>query len=93
MNGAGGLRLARRVRRLEAATPDPARAAALARWIADRHGVAVEEVLAEARRLRDEGWREGAAAEAIVAREFGMTVPEVRAGAARMLAEAEAAGA
>ncbi|HKG24603.1 MAG TPA: hypothetical protein VKB09_03095 [Thermomicrobiales bacterium] len=86
------MRIARRVRRVEAAS-ERADVAALARWIADRHGVAVEEVVAEAARLRDEARRQDIAPEVVVARELGMTVSEVRVATARMLAEAEAAGA
>ena len=80
------MRIARRVRRVEAAS-ERADVAALARWIAGRHDVTAEEVFAEARRLRDEAWAEGVAPEAIVARESGASVAEVRAEAARVAAE------
>jgi hypothetical protein len=84
------MRIARRVDRVEAAGEERRRLAAMARWVADRCGVTVEEVVAEARRLRDEAWVQGVAPEAIVAREHHTGVAEVRAEAARLLAEAGA---
>jgi hypothetical protein len=86
------MRIARRVRRVESAARDRQRMRALAGWIADRYGVTVGEVLEEARSLRDEAWRQGAAPEVILARECGQTVATVREEAARVLAEAEAVG-
>jgi hypothetical protein len=81
------MRIARRVRRVEAAASERTEVAAMARWVADRHGVTVEHVFAEARRLRDEAWRQGVAPEVIVAWESGSSVAEVRTEAAQLAAE------
>ncbi len=62
---------------------------ALARVVAGRHDVTVEEVVADARRLCDAAWIEGVAPEAIVARECGVTIETVRAEVARIAVELE----
>jgi hypothetical protein len=85
------MRIARRVRRVESAV-ERQRLRTLAAWIADRLGVTVDEVFAEARRLRDEAWTRGVDPPVVVARDCGTTVAEVKAETARLMAEAEAAG-
>jgi len=85
------MRIARRVGRVESAASERAKVAAKARWIGGRYCVSAGEVLVEARRLRDEAWRQGVAPEAIVAREWGTSIAEVRVEAVRLLAEAERA--
>jgi putative heme degradation protein len=86
------MRIARRVRRVEAASAERQLLHAMAHWVADRHGVTADEVFVEARRLRDEAWSQGVDTAVIVARECGTTITEVRAETARLLAEAEAVG-
>lgn len=72
------MRITRRIQRVEAMT-EQRQVHAMAHRIAAAYGVTVDDVMSEARRIRDEAWMQGVAPEVIVARECGLTVELVRA--------------